>query len=392
MKTKIILALMALLLLCLILFWPDMAHAWQVKEVSRGSQGLADFKYVEVTQRGFADVFIYKTSSTSEAQDSPYHWKWTSSGGTHVLKIYEVPSNNEVAADCKVFFVTSKSSVGVRPGKHCDIGLPSSGIYYQLYWRPQMLITNASNPNLAGVLSELGDSGQGNLVSLIVRKKGVERGKAGSKVQYDNERVHILLWTGFQYQSLVERSSRKLDELTAKSSHFLQDLAQATIAAGQPNTTIKDASEALQEIEDHFRHVLEGSPDSFDGNTPTDLPASIWEPLQVDGHFVKGAKVYIGLARPEDPRAPQPGSIYLDGVKLGEKVLEAAPHWEANQKPKSVAKNIIRSWLPVGHYVRYNLGPEALSGLKVGKAASEAAKAAGVVVDPDKIRLLFKIA
>lgn len=250
--------------------------------------------------------------------------------------------------------------------------------------------TNATHAGLAGVLSELGDSGQGNIVSLVVRKKGVERGKAGEKKIYNDERVHVLIWTGFAYQALVERSARKLAELMSKSQHFIQDVAQATIDAGHAGTTIRDAAEAIQEIEAHFRHVLETGSATFDD--ATDLPPTVWEPLKVDGQTVKGAKVYVGQARPDDPRAPQPGAIYLDGVKLGEKVVEEALRWETAQKAKSAAKGVLRSWLPVGLYVRYNLGPDALAGLKVGKDASDAAKAAGVVVDPDRIRMLFKIA
>lgn len=251
--------------------------------------------------------------------------------------------------------------------------------------------TNASNAGIAGVLAELGDSGQGNLASFVVRKKGVERGQAGDKKVYDNDLVHVLVWTGFQYQALVERSSRKLADLAAKSPHFIQDVAQAAIDAGAAGVTLQDAAEAIQEIETHFRHVLEGGAASFD-DASVDLPESVWEPLKADGVAVKGVKVYKGPARPDDPRAPQPGAVYVDGVKLGEKVVEEADHWETRQKPKTVAKAAIRSWLPVGLYVRYALGADALPDLKVGKEAAEAAKAAGVVVDPDKIRLLFKIA
>ena len=251
--------------------------------------------------------------------------------------------------------------------------------------------TNASDTNIAKVLAELGDSGQGNIASFVVRKKGVERGPAGDKKIYDNELVHVLVWTGFQYKALVERSSRKLEEMIAKSPHFLQELAQATIDAGATDATIQDAAEALQEIQAHFHHVLEGRSagpdDAFD-----DLPESVWEPLKADGVAVKGVKVYRGPARTDDPRAPKPGSVYLDGVKLGEKVIEEALPWTTKQKPKTVAKTLIRTGLPVGLYVRYALGPDALPTLKVGKDASEAAKVAGVAVDPDRIRLLFKIA
>jgi len=114
----------------------------------------------------------------------------------------------------------------------------------------------------------------------------------------------------------------------------------------------------------------------------------------VDGTTVNGAKVYVGAGNLMDPRAPLTGTIYIDGVKLGEKVLQPAPNgdWKAKHKPKTVVKNILRSWLPVGLYARYSLEKEGLLSIKVGSDASDHAKAEGVPVDPEAIRSLFKIA
>jgi hypothetical protein len=252
--------------------------------------------------------------------------------------------------------------------------------------------TNALHSGLAGTLSEIGDSGQGTLVSVVVRKKGVERGKASDRQVYGDDLVHVLVWAGFQYKALVERSERKLEDLMAKSPHFIQDIAQATLDAGHADMTIQDAAVAIQEIQEQFRRVLQdsGSKDSWDDRS--DLPDPVWEPLKVNGVPVKGVKVYVGAARPDDPRSPQPGAIYLDGVKLGEKVLEKSSPWTNRKKPKSAAKDVIRAMLPIGLYTRYQISPEALPDLKVGKEAGDAAKTAGIVIDPDRIRMLFKIA
>jgi len=75
-------------------------------------------------------------------------------------------------------------------------------------------------------------------------------------------------------------------------------------------------------------------------------------------------------------------------------VLEAAKngYWKTNSRPKTVAKRILKKWLPIGLFVQYSLDPERLLDIKVGSDASEAAVAAGIQVDPEAVRKLFKIA
>jgi len=105
--------------------------------------------------------------------------------------------------------------------------------------------------------------------------------------------------------------------------------------------------------------------------------------------------MYVGNGNPADPgRSPKPGTLYLSGVKLGEVVLKEAPngHWRADHKPKTVVKQILRDMLPIGRYVRYCLDPDSLISFKVGKEASFSAKRGGVVIDPEAVRSLFKIA
>ena len=265
------------------------------------------------------------------------------------------------------------------------------------------MITNAVDLQIADELSEIGDLGQGTLASLIIRKKGVIRGCAGSKLAYGDDKVHVLVWTGFHYKALVTRSYNRLHAIWDQGNLF-QSLLTAVRQEGFPQVSLRDVSEAVQETNDSLLKVINGVgctaeeivnklfPDPEADQVPD---PSIWEPLIVEGVEVSGAKVYKGPGgRQGDPNAPVKGTIYLDGVKLGEKVLEPAAngHWKANQKPKTVAKDILRSWLPIGLYVRYCLAPNALEDLKVGKSASIAAKAAVLPIDPEAIRSLFKIA
>lgn len=244
---------------------------------------------------------------------------------------------------------------------------------------------------VTGVLAEIGDLDQGTLASLVVRKKGVERGPQGAKVVYGDDYVHVVLWTGFHYKALVERSLKKLGQLQA-AGDFGKKLLQATIDAGCSAATINDVYPAMQQVEDSLRKVLAEPADKDDDDN--DERTSVWEPLEVNGQRIRGSKVYVGKGDPNRPRAPIPGTVYLDGVKLGEKVIAPAKHgsWTPQSKSVTIVKNILKSWLPCGLYVRYCLEREGLASLKVGKEAGEHAKEEGVMVDPEALRQLFKIA
>jgi len=244
------------------------------------------------------------------------------------------------------------------------------------------------DPKLATTLTDLGNSDQGTLVFLELRKKGVERGKAGEKTVYGDDLVQVLLWAGFSYRALVERSYKKLHEYWGRGD-FVTRLIEAARTEGRDDVTVQDATAAIQDIEDALLRVIRGTTTE----TNEDFE-SVWEPLEVDGTRVHGAKVYNGKGNPEDHRAPVPGTIYMDGVKLGEKVLVESKNgsWTPKQqRTKTVVKEIIRSWLPAGLYARYSLGDNMLT-IKVGKEASDAAKAAGVPIDPEAIRSLFRVA
>ena len=92
-------------------------------------------------------------------------------------------------------------------------------------------------------------------------------------------------------------------------------------------------------------------------------------------------------------RAPKPGDIYIDGLKLGEAILAPATNgtWPVKSKTKTAIKDIIRAKLPCGLYSRYSLTPENLVDMKIGKEASVSAKRGGVVVEQERLRGLFDL-
>jgi len=240
----------------------------------------------------------------------------------------------------------------------------------------------------ATTLSKIGSLDQGTLVMLKVRKKGVERGRAGAKKVYDDDLVEVLVWSGFSYEALVQRAVKKLEAFEGIHSQLLEEANQI-----DPFVTIEDVCVAIQELRSSLHRVV-SEPSGRVPATPDGEKESAWEDLVVDGILVRGSKVYNGKGNPKNPRSPKPGTIYVHGVKLGEKVVEPAihGHWDANKKPKTVAKELLVKKLPTGLYVSYALEPSRVFGIKVGKEASAAAVAAGVPIDPESIRQLFKIA
>ena len=259
-----------------------------------------------------------------------------------------------------------------------------------------MTDSNATDTGLASVLTELGGPDKGTLAFLTLKKKGTVKGKEGNKITYDDDVVQVLLWSGFSYRDLAARSYQKLHQIWGKGD-LTTRLLKAVEAKGYSDITLQDASEVIQEVEDSFLKVTGGTagdvPPGYEDTFGDEMTHHFWDPLKVNGQLVRGAKVYVGPGDASDPHAPVPGSIYIDGVKLGEKVLQVAPngHWKTAHKPRTVAKDTLHSWLPAGLYVRYSLDQKRLIDTKIGAEAPPAAKTAGILIDPEAIRQLFKL-
>lgn len=210
--------------------------------------------------------------------------------------------------------------------------------------------------------------GQGTLqvTSLVYTKRGVQRGPAGNKQTYGDDKVVVTFITGFNYQHVVEKSLEKLPGLRAQE---ILDLAREQGLHDRNGNEIgfPEIQEALLELWASFKKTLAGK------NTST--TENVFDPLEVEGQKVPGAKVYTGPGDPSDPKAAVPGTIYLSGLKINERVLEEAanPLPETKSKGKSIAKRLIRAALPVGRYVSYVLSPDSDFDLRVGNTGGIAA-------------------
>jgi hypothetical protein len=221
---------------------------------------------------------------------------------------------------------------------------------------------------------------KGTFTGLVVRKRGVTRGRGEHKVVYGDDLVHVLVVTGFRYRSLCERS---LDELATLD---LVSLANAKVASGltgfvgrgkkavEVPVTLADFEVARDELVDSLSRSRDGE------NKATHSHA--FEPLVVEGVRVRGGRVYSCCKNDPDhechcrectgdPRAPLAGTIYLQGLKIGESLVESAekPIPPTRSSAKTVAKNVLKKLLPVSRYVSYSLEPGSEFRLAVGGAA-----------------------
>jgi hypothetical protein len=250
--------------------------------------------------------------------------------------------------------------------------------------------TNANSILLATLLKK---ARRGTFTGLITRKVGEERGSKGAKTTYGDDTVHVVLITGFSYEGLVQRSLEALptvanaDIVAEAESQHIRD------KNGQP-VTLADVATARAELEQSFRDTLAGTNESTMDH--------VYDPLVVDGETVVGGRVYKCAGSQGhvpchcrtcsgDNRAPKPGTIYLQGLKVFEEVLTPAPNGpvpKAQSAAKTLAKNLLRKRLPVRRYVSFRLEPGTEFILRAGGTVEVEVTDRGFVVTDDIVQIL----
>jgi len=247
--------------------------------------------------------------------------------------------------------------------------------------------TNA-NSNL--IASLLADAKVGTFTGLVTTKRGTERGAAGNKVRYGDDTVHVVVFTGFKYEGLVQRSLNLLSTLS--DTDILAEAQEKGIKAWQGRgknaveveLTLADVQEARADLVASYQRTL-------DPNQPsTSTTAHVYEPLVVDGETVRGCRVYKGQT-PEAEAAgvetpAKPGTIYLQGLQVASKVLVAAvngPVPKAQSAAKTVAKDLFVKHLPIRRYVSYRLEPGTDFLLRAGGTAEVEAEKDGIHFTPE---------
>ena len=241
--------------------------------------------------------------------------------------------------------------------------------------------TNSNSILLGAILK---DARVGTFTGLITTKKGVERGKGADRKVFGNDRVHVTILTGFSYMNLVKRSLTALESIDPADFHEIHEAKQA-LKGESPRFTREDVVEAIAELKESFGRTLDGTSES--------TTEHVYEPLMVDGETVRGARVYKCVAGTDvachcrectgDAKAPLPGTIYLQGLKIHETVIEPAVNGPApavNSAPKTLAKDAVRATLPVRRYVSYALEPGTDFFLRAGGTAAVEAEKRGFLV------------
>lgn len=258
--------------------------------------------------------------------------------------------------------------------------------------------TNADNILLA---ANLAGARKGTFAGIVYSKKGVTRGGKANPTVYGNDIVHTVIYTGLIYENAVQKSLDALPDPDGDATVFAAYADSILAHCGRKGYTGKsgtpithaDIETAVRALRLSFTETLEG--------TNTSTTDHVYEPLLVNGEVVRGARVYRCVARSGrasnpchcrdctgDRRAPVDGQINILGLKIGERVLEAAPNGpipRSNSRGDVVAKRVIRARLAIGRIRSYTFGPDDDYILNVGGAAALAATKAGVTVDPNEV-------
>lgn len=215
-------------------------------------------------------------------------------------------------------------------------------------------------------------SRRGTFVGLRVRK----RGRLGRDGVRGDDLVHDVLVSGFSYAALAQRS---LDEV--QRAFPVERVVAEAERRGLRDKSGRGVDEeavwtALARLEWRWERAVRR------GETRGRFAG--WRPLEVDGVEVRGAQVWWPDGR-RRRRKIEPGSIYLQGLFIGRRVLEPSgigPIPVARSRADVLAERLLLERLPAGRFVRYALRPgDGELELRAGGRAVRAMSAQLVEVD-----------
>ena len=247
--------------------------------------------------------------------------------------------------------------------------------------------TNANSTTLATLIND--SSRCARFASVVTTLKGASRlapgeKRGGLKIRVGNDTVRDTFVAGANYGSLKAKDAVILAALTgADLDAMVADGHSAWSGRGakavQVTVTRADFDAALAEMIDSTAKTLAG--------TNTSTTDHVYESMIVDGKALAGYRVYVGPTDPNATPASTPGTIYVQGLRVGRKVIEAAEFAKPASKSaaKSVAKRAITRLLPSRRYVSYSLEAGSDFILNLGSDAVSASDAAGITVDPTAV-------
>jgi hypothetical protein len=247
--------------------------------------------------------------------------------------------------------------------------------------------TNANTATLATLIND--STRCARFVSVVTTLKGASRlapgeKRGGLKIRVGNDTVRDTFVAGASYMNLKAKDAAILDALTGADLDAMAGAAHSAWSgrgakATQVTVTRADFDLALAEMIVSTDKTLAG--------TNTSTTDAVYESLTVDGETIPGYRVYVGPTDPTATPAAAPGTIYVQGLRVGRKVIEAAEFAKPASKSaaKTVAKRVITRLLPSRRYVSYCLEAGTDFILNLGSDAVTASDAAGITVDPTAV-------
>ena len=238
--------------------------------------------------------------------------------------------------------------------------------------------TNSNSRIIAAILA---DAKIGTFTSIIQKLKGTKRGHR----RYGDDTVLSVIFTGFKYDALCQRSLDVLAGLDAEGVLLAMQAKGITTGWSRGDEvpiTVQDVQDALDRLQASWTLSRDGENASTNDH--------VFESLTVDGVAVRGCRVYTGqtdAAKAAGVPAPaKPGTVYLHGLQISRKVLVPAPNGPvpaSKSQPRVVAEAFIRDLTPMSKYRSYVLAPGGDFILKAGGTAVLEAEKAGIILTPE---------
>ena len=245
---------------------------------------------------------------------------------------------------------------------------------------------SASSTTLAAAIGTSRSAQCASIMSVVTTLKGVERlapgeKRGGLKVRMGNDTVRDTFVAGRSYTSLKRKDAVILAALTGADLDAM--VAEGHMAWSGRGAKAVQVPVTRADFDAALADMIASTAKSIAG-TNSSTTDHVYEPLVVDGKALKGYRVYVGPADPSIKPASAPGTIYVQGLRVGRKVIEAAQYARPQSKSggKAVAKRIIPRLLPSRRYVSYALEPGTDFVLNLGAEAVTASDDAGITVDP----------
>lgn len=239
------------------------------------------------------------------------------------------------------------------------------------------MTTNAQSTKVAAYLSDLAEETKGS--PRFARFSTRLAGEVRAGLRRGDHVMEYVLLTGASYLNMVTRSIEILDR-ELQSETFIPDLVsllasrEVTDEKTKAPITESDVIDAVFGIYPGRKGLLIGLRETAEGVNSDSLSAHVYEPLVVDEEQVLGCKVYRGLGDPNDPKAPVPGTIYLEGIVISSRVVERSPNGDKIPSKRGacvVVKEFLQEHLdlPVRRFRTFRLLPREATSLKCGEIA-----------------------